>query len=353
MEIYGKQNYKKLYFEDSDMVGLNNMKASPSIDDDKLRADLLISQLHKQLKRCYRVDTILVDRQAQYVFGIVEPFEFKSRAEYGIEVEEIQHEMIDGLKLETDFCWLDCAKLIGPGYFYSYETTSCRKCRRDCVECDDENSCNKCIPGYNVIQTPKHRELQPEEIDPLCVSGCQHGFYMKLFEGNCLECHEYCDVCRDASGSQFSFTPGEADFCWKCFENTGGEQLVLHTRTRTCIKASECKFELEEHFVQVAGFSFNQTFCMECELGCEKCEFLDSRVCLVCQTDYYLLDDKCLEETVNIMAKLGLIAGACILLIIGIVLIICVMIKKKEQKKRVCSIVKISEKWWNSRYQPR
>jgi hypothetical protein len=332
MELYGKQSYKHLYFEKSDMISLSQQKVSVAYYDDMIEVNAVTSQLGR-LKTCYVVEVVNEENRQSYQVNVNFPYEFKNRKEYNIEADEVQTGIIPGLRLEEEFCWLNCTEIVGPGHFFVYESLSCLQCKDNCVQCRDFESCELCNPGFNIIQQPKFRELKNSEKTEVCIQGCQSGFFSRLYDGNCQECSEYCQVCSDASGTKYGLFTGEGDYCWKCKEqDRDGRSLALYSKFRICAPSDECQHELREVVIEFEGEEAVQTYCIECEEGCLECDYMQSDKCLRCDEDYELIASSCVRlKEDNIFENLMIFITLFLLLF---VLFFLVLRKIKENRRK-------------------
>ena len=192
-----------------------------------------------------------------------------------------------------------CVKPCLVGYFYEFESISCRKCNMGCGVCASFDECETCNPGYNKIQnTRDHQDLQVEGFPVgMCRPGCQPGFYPVRFKGNCRECQKTCLICRDKINIEVARSKEkgiENDiYCIQCREkNDEGRLLYSDLLTGECVDRCEgfSKFAL--------NITNNRTrnsymACGGCyDPNCEDCqEDIQEGACIRCREGYVVQSD--------------------------------------------------------------
>ena len=119
--------------------------------------------------------------------------------------------------LNTYYCKKDCEE----GFYYDFNSISCRRCPFGCSSCHRYELCDQCVPGFMLYQTPQHGSMHQvdKEMVNHCHIGCQHGFYLKGFNGTCLECDENCLECIDSVFTlkeEFVRTVSRESYCLRC-----------------------------------------------------------------------------------------------------------------------------------------
>ena len=224
---------------------------------------------------------------------------------------------------------LVCIKECDVGYFYEFESLSCRKCNLGCGICEKFDNCSKCIPGYNKIkESVSHKDIQEDFPVGFCRSGCQPGFHPERFKGTCRECPADCLRCRDKQGFEVnkSLELGISNtmYCIQCRDkNSKGEPLYSGTMTGECV--NKCQ-GFGTFVKEVTSEKTKKTYrtCGRCfDLNCENCRN-NSKVdaCVSCDTGYSLQDDgRCAEfwgtEDGILLISLIVLCSMLILLVIG------------------------------------
>ena len=196
-----------------------------------------------------------------------------------------------------------CIKSCPVGYYYDFESISCRKCGVGCAECHRREFCDVCMPGYSLVKDTKFRSLGLEVKVNTCVVGCQEGFYSKRFSGECLECPKGCELCRDRSSEELAMLTetekgklGSLGFCLictkktiknksmiadisgKCVEKCSGEGVVTINKTSNLFKESP---------------EFEYRVCERCLVSnCTSCPPTDLKRCTACRSGFYLQQEE-------------------------------------------------------------
>ena len=187
-----------------------------------------------------------------------------------------------------------CVKGCEIGFFYEYESISCRKCNIGCGTCTSLENCTHCTPGFNKVQETKHHD-DIQEGYPLgfCRPGCQPGFYLQRYTARCRECPQYCLICRDKQKDELeaSQKSGEAlndMYCIRCNDtNSEGSALCSDLLTGECVD----KCEGEGIFIKVITSSRTGEKYRACERchdpNCDKCNEDSSKLaCVVCKAGF-------------------------------------------------------------------
>ena len=116
----------------------------------------------------------------------------------GYYLEQIAEDVTDQVKksqfelygketsLNTYYCMKDCPE----GYYYDFDSISCRRCAFGCSECKKYDHCDRCVPGFQLYKKPGHPHSHPvdKKLINHCHIGCQPGFYLKGFDGMSRVC---------------------------------------------------------------------------------------------------------------------------------------------------------------------
>ena len=191
-------NYKSLYFWDrvsGIFIKLGTEKSSLAI--------VWQGQEESGSELCYKLSSTLkteegykVQPARNYRLGPMEDYPW-------FDVSQ-QKKKYPGGALQSTICFKTCPV----GYYYDFESISCRRCGIGCAECQRREFCKMCIPGYSMVKEPKFRPLSLDIQLNTCVVGCQEGFYLKRFDGECLECPKGCELCRDRSSEELAMLTG-------------------------------------------------------------------------------------------------------------------------------------------------
>ena len=203
--------------------------------------------------------------------------------------------------LNTYYCTKPCPQ----GFYYDFNSVTCRRCFYGCAECKTYDKCDLCVPGYKMIKRPKYstHPVQEEMIGEWRV-GCQEGFDLTGYNGTCLECDENCDYCMDSVfvlKEKFLEGMSRPSYCLRCHNKSNSEKksgvgegnsngsggMIVNLTTGVC--QEDCKSKLKIGEV-VAPLKMN--YCYECPKGCLDCEIPDTKNCLTCQSGYNFVADK-------------------------------------------------------------
>ena len=160
-----------------------------------------------------------------------------------------------GYYLEGNRCH-HCA--VGKGWFISSSGNACLPCSKNCIECSDATSCNKCDPDALVKQYLSTKG---------CIENCdtKNGMFISPSGNECGDCEVNCKECSD----QFT--------CTKCDEVNG-----FYLSAGDCLKCDIQNGKFIEKGVTP------QT-CRDCLSGCKECS--DSQACSVCQPNHIKSSD--------------------------------------------------------------
>ena len=197
-----------------------------------------------------------------------------------------------------------CSKYCPFGQYYEFDSISCRRCSFKCAKCSKYEKCERCSPGFQLIKQPEHPLHKKKEVfNPLlvdtCQLGCQSGFHLRAFNGECRECLPSCISCKDSvfwgrnNGTRLS----DPTFCLKCNQTDNqGRKLFLSTATGQCI--TECSgFGRREEIANVSG-KVDVRFCVECASErCSECTLLNNQYCTKCVNPFILNDGRCVAFT--------------------------------------------------------
>ncbi|ELP85783.1 protein serine/threonine kinase, putative [Entamoeba invadens IP1] len=177
--------------------------------------------------------------------------------------------------IKDDLCTFSIDKTCyycGGSKFYSTETNTCEPCLPNCIQCDNNITCNICDISNGFFGTQCEKR---NDIIILTNSNymCFPGYYRT--ESGCSECRESCDEC--VSGDN------ETEYvCVSCNTSLGYtlDQTGLCSNTSSCYiensKCQKCKNESEYY----DGFQ-----CTSCGEHCSLCT--PTGQCLACDHNYY------------------------------------------------------------------
>ena len=193
-----------------------------------------------------------------------------------------------------------CIRTCKIGYYYDFESLSCRKCGIGCSQCRKFDECDLCTPGYSIVHLPKFRSLASHEVRGECIIGCQEGYYKKRFNGTCYECPRGCRFCRDRSILELEdLTPAERDkpetvgFCLICggLGNEDGSMIADYLTgkcVQTCSGNGTVKVNKTTNMFRDQP-KLKYDVCAFCEVeGCSLCLPDQLSGCLSCQSGLHL-----------------------------------------------------------------
>ena len=209
------------------------------------------------------------------------------------------------LALAADYPWIDaenqfkifptgilsnniCVKSCPQGFYYSFESLSCRRCLAGCSVCrglEGQDSCEKCVAGFKKVKVAEHHTVDKKDIGR-CIEDCQFGFYVKRFDGRCLECEKDCLRCRDR-GSTEIFTQEDRfsplSFCFECAStDEDGRVLFTDLETGTCTYSCDSSGYVQGLIKRVwDGAVEVKNTCERCfDINCHKCSTSLEGACL-------------------------------------------------------------------------
>ena len=218
--------------------------------------------------------------------------------------------------LSSHFCFKECPV----GSYYDFESVSCRKCNLGCSVCSSFKKCQQCLPGLSEIKVAKFHEFEKEGLGQ-CMRGCQEGFYVKRFNGACLECEEGCNRCRDRASFEkldnledklpeveksnkieknkkkwrkksketFSANSNKISFCLEC-KKTTIEDIFVDTKKGICTPNCQGMSTVIVHEKDRSGKAYLK--CDRCfDPNCETCMTHLKNGCIECKVKYTLQPD--------------------------------------------------------------
>ena len=212
-----------------------------------------------------------------------------------------------------------CRKKCRQGYYYDFNSISCRRCTFGCAICQKFEECDLCEAAFNKVKKPIHSiHSVDKQMIGLCQLGCQNGFYLNAFDGDCLECDKNCLKCMDSIfilEENYDKNNHNPSFCLDCYQDPDEvtPKKIINMTTGVC--QTGC-IEKESNGSITIGIT--REYCHVCGRGCQDCEIPDTSKCLSCSKNFYFQNDtkKCLRlrETLGFwMTTIGI--GLFILLI--------------------------------------
>ena len=181
--------------------------------------------------------------------------------------------------------------------FFDFGGHFCRRCNRGCSKCRSFTECDVCVPGlHKRVKSIDHpiEDLRRGE----CLPGCQAGFYLERFGGECKPCANNCSRCVDAIPSNIV---GDREvnltgsFCTLCEHDPEDRsiRLMVDVLTGKCIRTCQEKgmvLEIRaEKDEEEALVETKNRICSRChDLKCVKCSSPEDGKCLACLTSYTL-----------------------------------------------------------------
>ena len=263
-----------------------------------------------------------------------------------------------------------CMRTCKAGEYYDFESTYCRKCDIGCSSCTSFETCDICLPGWNLIENPKYlthkieyrsqeetqraegkRELKPG----MCLQGCQLGFFAVPFKGHCKECNKNCLKCNQKMvkhryGGEETNNKTMAElfegYCVQCRpRNEKMVRIYTEIPTGRCLEsctargqfATSINYEIEQ--INTAKKKIN--ICVTCQsLRCKKCEIKNTAKCLECYEEFYGLEKgKCVKFRESQLYKSliigGIFMGAFFGLLLLFIIITSLMSVDTEGKKKL------------------
>ena len=215
-----------------------------------------------------------------------------------------------------------CKKVCSQGFYYDFDSISCRRCNFGCALCSKFEECDLCEPGFNKVKKPAHLGPHPieEEMIGQCQVGCQQGFYVDAFNGECLECHPECLKCMDSVfvfKEKYNKDQDEPSFCIDCLQDPTPDVPGKIINLTNGICQAHCA-ERKTTGSVIPGVVAD--YCYSCGRGCANCEITDTSRCTSCQKRFYFQNftRECLRLTETSEFKMY-----AILAIIALSLICC------------------------------
>ena len=189
----GNEYYYRSLFK----MNLNGTMNKDSLDSVEYGSDGVIrqSKSYSIVKRCYDL-SVNQGKTPRYDLEAVQGFSLdliendptgQAKSQIGV--------YGDGSPFNTFYCTKVCPQ----GYYYDFNSINCRRCNHGCALCKRFEKCDLCEPGFNLVKRPNSTtHTVDEKMMGQCQVGCQEGFYVNGFDGECLECHERCSKCMDA-----------------------------------------------------------------------------------------------------------------------------------------------------------
>lgn len=238
----------------------------------------------------------------------------------------------------TDKCVFICPD----GYFKNPVSNECEKCKENCKLCKDSNTCYVCAEGYNFInntcvkicpdgftsvngicQSCTHPDClkcdlnHPDKclkcntnsflINGICVPTCPRSTYADKQTGKCESCKQTCETCESFNNCTlckpgFIFTKvintghcmnpcpdGQIEYNGKCTCCSDHNCKICSLDLKLCLKCQTGFFLYDNTCVNVCpvGYYKNELDeCKKCEEGCELC--MSSTQCTKCYSKFYL-----------------------------------------------------------------
>ena len=276
-------------------------------------------------------------------------------------LDEVLPIEVDGIKYDSGICkpcGIDnckecelvedvpkCSKCFP--HFYD-NSGQCSSCHSSCLECNgpNENQCTRCVDGYGVHQTTEGSfcEKCPDnclECDKdLKCTKCIENLYTDS-QGNCQKCDGLadCKVCTNLSvciqrneGYQLKdegqkrekipCTPNcescDGQNCIECKEGYGKywDNDAVGYRCKECsqfkLNCKKCETQSDSVICTVCELGYYPNdlgYCLDCPTNCEVCT--DSDNCQVCHTGYYVSEGKECKECTNNCATCSITSDNC------------------------------------------
>ena len=197
-----------------------------------------------------------------------------------------------------------CKKKCGKGFYYDFNSISCRRCSYGCTICKKFEECELCEAGFRKVKKPIHSVHKiDEEMVGLCQLGCQSGFHLSAYDGECLECGSKCLKCMDTKfvlKGKYDQTIHNPSFCVDCHQESagGGAKNIINMTTGVCQLGCD---EKASNGSIIQGIT--NEYCHVCEKNCLDCEIPDTSKCLSCPTNYYFQEGS--KKCVRLSQTLG------------------------------------------------
>ena len=332
--------YRKMFYEKKDKEGKVTREIRDyvgSLGHDNIRQ----SDSYLMLKRCYSL-----------IYNQAKTPKYDIKAFHGYTLSFISNDPTEQAKrqedqygekspLHTFYCRKSCLQ----GYYYDFNSISCRRCNYGCALCQRFDKCDLCQPGFNQVKKPMHsvHEVDDEMIGQ-CQLGCQDGFYANAFDGECLECQENCLQCIDSLfvfREKYEEKKNNPSFCLDCSQDPKKEAQKNLINLENGVCQSGCEKKISTGSVMKG---MKREFCHEYGRGCKDCEIPDTSKCLSCSPRFYFQKEtkECLKLTETSKFKIYLLTGSSFIFIVlfslGLI-VICQVIRgeiaDKERKDRM------------------
>ena len=164
--------YRKIFREEKDDKG----KVVNEIQDHLIflgMYQLRESKTYFMLKGCYSLSwnpakTPKYDLKPEKGFSL----NFITKDPTGQAISQVEKRG-DVTPLNTFYCRKTCLQ----GYYYDFNSISCRRCNYGCAVCEKFSQCKLCEPGFKLVKKPNHTiHKVDDEMIGQCQLDCQHGF---------------------------------------------------------------------------------------------------------------------------------------------------------------------------------
>ena len=348
--------YRKMFFEKKDIEG-NVIEEIHDYIGSSGQYNLRESDSYLMLKQCYSLSYSQA-KTPKYELRTLDGYTLTLISNDPTGQAESQINRYGETTPLNTFYW---RKTCLQGYYYDFNSISCRRCNYGCDLCQRFDHCDLCQPGFHKVKKPIHSIHQvDEEMIGQCQRGCQSGFYGKAFDGECLECYENCLRCVDSMfvfKEKYDQKRDHPSFCLDCFQEKkeGVSKNFINLNTGVCQPGCDEKISNGSVIKETTS-----EFCHSCGRGCDDCEIPNTSNCNSCYGGFYFENDtkKCLmlTETRRFRADLLILVGvAFILLFVMVLVCICRKIRIdnraqeiRERKKRVLSAFKNKKVFFKS-----
>ena len=191
----------------------------------------------------------------------------------------------DNTPLNTFYCRKSCPQ----GYFYDFNSISCRRCGYGCSECKKFEECDSCVPGLNIYTEPKYK-IHPHNNAAIkqCRVGCQEGFYTKSFKGTCHECDQDCEECVDslfALKEKFVNGSTPESYCLRCWQPQSPQNPRIYVNLSTGVCQDQCPNGARSKEAALVGKK-KSIYCYICKTHCLDCQLPYTEICLQCEKSF-------------------------------------------------------------------
>ncbi|EAR96681.1 leishmanolysin family protein (macronuclear) [Tetrahymena thermophila SB210] len=224
-----------------------------------------------------------------------------------------------GFYLQANSCVAQCDQ----GYFLDQSKQRCTQCSNGCAKCSNSGSCTLCSNNYYLQQNN-------------CVLTCSDGKYADQTSKICQSCPNECSKCTSSTicsqcqnGFQLSGQKCTAVQCattcasctsdpTQCISCIGGLYLSPHNTCDSscpsgyfqnnsnmictacpagCISCSDAKTCTKCDSLN--GYRLQGSSCTLCVSPCATCSQINPSICLSCENNMYLLNNKCVSTCTN------------------------------------------------------